>query len=51
MPEQPDRKEGLIAQEAEEIGKSECLSVMERIGQYPNRKVADFRMVLNGTTK
>ena len=31
-----------MAQEAEEMEKSECISVMERIGQYPHRKVADF---------
>ena len=38
-------------QRAKESGESERHSVMERIGQYPHRKVADFRMVFSGKSK
>ena len=33
------------AQREVDSGESECRSVMDRIGQYPRRKAADFRMV------
>lgn len=36
---------------AKESGESECRFVMKRIGQYPRRKVADFRMVLNDNSE
>jgi hypothetical protein len=38
------------AQEVKETGESECFSVMEKIGQYPHRKMADFQLVSNGIT-
>lgn len=37
-----------MVRRAEEAGKSECRSVMERIRQYLRRKAADFQLVFNG---